>query len=119
MTQLEVIELLVKEAARQLWYPIVHDLGFSLSLPFNVLEEHCDWNWNEILDGERSCDREIAQRDEVSLLSVEIDEASYTVSICIESEEDLIITSIDDEIVARHARSEYNRLLLEDVSFIL
>ena len=117
MPQLKVVKLLVNDTTWQLWDAIVHLLCTSLSL--DVLEKHRYWDRNEVLNRERSSDRQISEGDEICLLGVEVDEASDAVCVGIQSEEDLVVASIDDCVVARHPRFENDRLLFKDVSLVL
>ena len=117
MLQLQVIHLLVQEGASLICcrtFAVFHSCR-----AFHILKQHSDGYWNQVLNCEWRCDGEVAKRDEISLLCVEVDVASDAIRVCIKCKIDLVVIAVYRKVVAGHTWARDHRLLFKNMTFFL
>ena len=59
--------------------------------PLDILEQHCDGHWDQVLDRKWCSHREVSERNEIRLLRVEVKVASNAVCVGIQSKVYLVV----------------------------
>lgn len=88
-------------------------------LPQDVAEEHGDRNRNQVLEDERRRYGQVAHRNELCLLGVEVDVASDAVGVRVEHQEYLVVVLLEASVLSKHLGFQDDGLLLKDLLLLL